>query len=174
MKVIYSILILITISGVIFIACDNDHGLYPQTYKIKGKVVLLRGQPPENTDRIEVFAIKEFPPKDPQNFLYLGRSGKLDFTKGNEIDYEIQVSPTSYDAIVLIWKEKGYDTIPDEADHQLEAKKQVPSWRRVCKALLRNDYWCKGLSFSMHKSGAYERYQKVMTKRRNQWGIFPS
>jgi len=72
------------------------------------------------------------------------------------------------------WQEKGYNTIPDEADHKLEAKKQVPSWRRICKALLRNDYWCKGLSFSMHKSGAYKRYQKIMTKRRNQWGIFPS
>lgn len=72
------------------------------------------------------------------------------------------------------WRERGYNTIPDEADHQLEAKKEVPSWRRICKALLRHDYWCKGLSFSMHKSGAYERYQKIMTKRRSQWGIFPS
>jgi len=72
------------------------------------------------------------------------------------------------------WREKGYETIPDEADHKMEAKKQVPSWRRICKALLRNDYWCKGLSFSMHKSGAYQRYQKIMTKRRNQWGIFPN
>jgi len=73
------------------------------------------------------------------------------------------------------WRERGYpDGIPDEADHQLEAKKQAPSWRRVCKALLRNDHWCKGLSFSQHKSGAYERYQKIMDKRRRQWDIFPS
>jgi len=72
------------------------------------------------------------------------------------------------------WRERGYSVIPDEADHQLEAKKEVPSWRRICKALLRHDYWCKGLSFSMHKSGAYERYQKIMEKRRQRWGIFPS
>lgn len=72
------------------------------------------------------------------------------------------------------WHERGYSVIPDEADRKLEASKEAPSWRRICKALLRNDYWCKDLSFSMHKSGAYERYQKIMTKRRQQWGIFPS
>lgn len=73
------------------------------------------------------------------------------------------------------WRERGYPNgIPDEAEHGLEAKKEVPSWRRICKALLRHDYWCKGLSFSMHKSGAYERYKRIMKKRRERWGIFPS
>lgn len=44
------------------------------------------------------------------------------------------------------WLERGYpEGIPDEADSRLEMKKGVPSWRRVCKSLLRNDYWCKGL-----------------------------
>lgn len=72
------------------------------------------------------------------------------------------------------WEDRGYpDGIPDEMDAKLEAGKQVPSWRRICKALLRNDYWCKGLSFSQHKSGAYERYKKIMKKRRQAWGIFP-
>lgn len=70
------------------------------------------------------------------------------------------------------WMQRGYpDGIPDEADPKLEASKQAPSWRRICKALLRNDYWCKGLSFSQHKSDAYERYKKVMRKRRASWGI---
>ena len=60
------------------------------------------------------------------------------------------------------WKERGYpDGIPDEADIHLEAAKKVPSWKRVCKALLRNDYWCKGLSFTQTKSTAYEKYKKV-------------
>ena len=72
------------------------------------------------------------------------------------------------------WQDNGYPNgIPDEADHKAEATKQAPSWRRVCKSLLRNDYWCKGLSFSQHKSGAYKRYQKIMWKRRQRWGIFP-
>lgn len=70
------------------------------------------------------------------------------------------------------WQERGYPNgIPDEADAKLEAEKKVPSWKRICKALLRNDYWCKGLSFSQTKSEAYERYCKIMKKRREKWGL---
>lgn len=69
------------------------------------------------------------------------------------------------------WKERGYpEGIPDEADIHLEAAKKVPSWKRVCKALLRNDYWCKGLSFTQTKSTAYEKYKKVMKRRKESWG----
>ena len=70
------------------------------------------------------------------------------------------------------WQERGYaHGIPDEADAKEEAAKRAPSWRRVCKALLRNDYWCKGLSFSQHKSASYTRYKRIMERRRAQWGI---
>ena len=70
------------------------------------------------------------------------------------------------------WQERGYPKgIPDEADAKLEAEKKVPSWKRICKALLRNDYWCKGLSFSQTKSEAYERYCKIMKRRREKWGL---
>jgi predicted phosphoadenosine phosphosulfate sulfurtransferase len=69
------------------------------------------------------------------------------------------------------WVTRGYpDGIPDEAPYALEAKRLAPSWRRICKTLLRNDYWCKGLGFTQHKSGAYANYQKLMRKRREQWG----
>ena len=71
------------------------------------------------------------------------------------------------------WEDRGYPRgIPDEADIHDEAAKKAPSWKRVCKALLRNDYWCKGLSFSQTKSDAYEKYKKVMRKRRPAWGIY--
>ena len=71
------------------------------------------------------------------------------------------------------WQAHGYpDGIPDEADIHLEAAKKAPSWKRVCKALLRNDYWCKGLSFTQTKSEAYEKYKKVMKRRRQAWGLF--
>jgi len=71
------------------------------------------------------------------------------------------------------WYDRGYPNgIPDEADPALEADKKCPSWRRVCKALLRNDYWCKGLSFTQTKAEAYERYLKVMKNRRQQWKIW--
>lgn len=64
------------------------------------------------------------------------------------------------------WMKRGYeDGIPDEADYKLEADKKVPSWRRICKSLLRNDYWCKGLSFTQHKSQAYENYLKMIKKK---------
>lgn len=56
----------------------------------------------------------------------------------------------------LVWwrkngKKYNITSIPDEADPKLEAMKKVPSWRRICKVLLKNDYWCKGLSFSQTK-----------------------
>lgn len=70
------------------------------------------------------------------------------------------------------WAERGYpDGIPDEADANMEAQHLAPSWRRVCKSLLRNDYWCKGLGFSQHKSDAYSQYRSVMAKRRERWNV---
>jgi len=70
------------------------------------------------------------------------------------------------------YAKRGYpDGIPDEAERADEESRKSPSWRRVCKALLRNDYWCKGLSFSQHKSTAYKKYLKLMKARREQWGL---
>lgn len=70
------------------------------------------------------------------------------------------------------WIEHGYpEGIPDEAPYELEAKRKAPSWRRVCKSLLRNDYWGKGLGFSQHKSEAYKKYLDLMKRRKKQWGI---
>lgn len=64
------------------------------------------------------------------------------------------------------WKKKGYPCgIPDEADVALENKRLAPSWRRICKALLRNDFWCKGMSFTQHKSEAYKRYLQLIKNK---------
>lgn len=49
------------------------------------------------------------------------------------------------------WEKEGIQTIPDSADDKLESKRKIPSWRRICKVLLKGDYWCKGLSFSQTK-----------------------
>jgi predicted phosphoadenosine phosphosulfate sulfurtransferase len=72
-------------------------------------------------------------------------------------------------AVFLKWyEERGYPIgIPDDG----KLDKTGPSWKRICKALLRNDYWCKGLSFSQHKSGAYEKYKKLMKRRRLEWRL---
>ena len=73
------------------------------------------------------------------------------------------------------WEERGYpEGIPDEADLDLEMKRDVPSWRRICKALLRNDYWCKGLGYSQHKSAAYEKYLDLMRRRREEGKVAAS
>lgn len=70
------------------------------------------------------------------------------------------------------WMMRGYpEGIPDEAPREMEVKRDVPSWRRVCKTLLRNDYWCKGLSFTQHKSEAYTKYLDLMKRRRKEWNL---
>jgi len=70
------------------------------------------------------------------------------------------------------WQERGFpDGVPEEAPPELEAARKAPSWRRVCKSLLRNDYWGKGLGFSQHKSDAYKAYLDLMRRRRAAWGL---
>ena len=71
------------------------------------------------------------------------------------------------------YRTRGYpDGIPDAADKDLEARDLVPSWRRIAKALLKNDYWLKTLSFSPTKSSAYEKYLNLMRKKRKDWNLF--
>jgi len=59
------------------------------------------------------------------------------------------------------WQDRGYIKIPDEAPEDLESKQWVPSWRRMVKTILRNDYWCKGLGQSQPKSDAYQRFKAM-------------
>jgi predicted phosphoadenosine phosphosulfate sulfurtransferase len=71
------------------------------------------------------------------------------------------------------WTVRGYAVgIPDEADLKLENAQKAPSWRRICKTLLKNDYWCKYLGFSPTKTSAYKNYTELMKKRRVKWNIF--
>lgn len=66
------------------------------------------------------------------------------------------------------WEERGYrQGIPDESDPKEEAGRKSPSWRRIAKMLLRNDYWAKGLSFSQTKDGYfYKRYMDRLKEDR--------
>ena len=62
------------------------------------------------------------------------------------------------------WKKYGYlQDIPQTADPRLEAARKAPSWRRICKVLLKNDYWCKGLSFSQTK-GEMSRQLNILLR----------
>lgn len=60
--------------------------------------------------------------------------------------YQIKI-----DKFLAWWENEGVKIIPDYDDPKKEASKKVPSWRRICKVLLKNDYWCKGLSFAQTK-----------------------
>ena len=63
------------------------------------------------------------------------------------------------------WKDRGYSTIPDEAPIELENKCWCPSWRRMCKVILRNDHWCKGLGQTQPKSEAYLKFKEIKKQK---------
>ncbi len=67
---------------------------------------------------------------------------------------------------IVVWKKRGYTTIPDQAPHDLEIKCWAPSWKRMTRCILRNDYYCKGLGQTQPKSEAYEKYKSIKEKRR--------
>lgn len=64
------------------------------------------------------------------------------------------------------WARQGVSPIPQTASPVDEARKKAPSWRRICKVLLKNDYWCTGLSFSQTKRDM-ERQQAFILKYSN-------
>lgn len=76
-------------------------------------------------------------------------------------------------AVFIHWHmERGYPNgIPDVMDMGEEKAHTAPSWRRVCKALLRNDYFCYEFAMAPQKTGSYAKYRTLMEKRRQQWGI---
>jgi predicted phosphoadenosine phosphosulfate sulfurtransferase len=68
--------------------------------------------------------------------------------------YELKI-----DVFLQWYAQRGYpDCIPDEADAKLEADRKAPSWRRICKVILKNDRMCRGLGFTQHASGSYQKY----------------
>ena len=67
---------------------------------------------------------------------------------------------------IVGWNKRGYEKIPDFAPHDLEVKCWAPSWKRMARTILRNDYYCKGLGQTQPKSEAYEKYKQIKEKRR--------
>jgi predicted phosphoadenosine phosphosulfate sulfurtransferase len=64
------------------------------------------------------------------------------------------------------WKKRGYKTIPDQAPHELEVQCWAPSRKRMCRSILRNDYYCKWLWQTQPKSEAYIKYKQIKAKRK--------
>lgn len=77
-------------------------------------------------------------------------------------------------AVYLKWyRDRGYpDGIPDEGYYRLEQLGKIPAWRQIAKNLLKNDWYCQTLGFGVTKSSNYEKYKKLMAKRRKEWGIY--
>lgn len=75
-------------------------------------------------------------------------------------------------AVYLHWYQtRGYpEDIPEEQEGDLGCK-DIPSWRRICKTLIKNDFWCRTLSFCPNKVRNYADYMQRMRKKRKEWGI---
>jgi predicted phosphoadenosine phosphosulfate sulfurtransferase len=71
-----------------------------------------------------------------------------------------------FNKFIAGWIKRGYKSIPDEAPHDLEVKCWAPSWRRMARCILRNDYYCKGLGQTQPLSEAYEKYKSIKAKRK--------
>lgn len=71
-----------------------------------------------------------------------------------------------FEKFIAGWLQRGYTKIPDEAPHDLEVKCWAPSWKRMVRCILRNDYYCKGLGQTQPKSEAYEKYKAIKAKRK--------
>lgn len=59
------------------------------------------------------------------------------------------------------WRDRGYTEISDEVPLELEAMCWAPSWRRMCKVILRNDWWCRGLGQTQPKSEAWLIFKEI-------------
>ncbi len=56
--------------------------------------------------------------------------------------------------------------IPDDPDPELGKKyprNRGPSWKRICKAIIKNDYYCKSLSFNQNQQ-EYDKLQALKQK----------
>ena len=68
---------------------------------------------------------------------------------------------------IQMWEQRCYSNgIPDEAPIELETRNKVPSYRRICYAILKNDYALKSLGFTEIKSKYYHAYKKIEIENR--------
>lgn len=65
-------------------------------------------------------------------------------------------------AYVAKWTKQGYpEGIPDEADLKLEGLGKAPSYRMICKAILKNDVSLSSLGFTRQPSEAYSAIKRI-------------
>jgi predicted phosphoadenosine phosphosulfate sulfurtransferase len=60
------------------------------------------------------------------------------------------------------WEARGYaEGIPDEADAKLEGLGKVPSYRMICKAILKNDIALTSLGYNRPKTDSYNILKRI-------------
>lgn len=73
------------------------------------------------------------------------------------------------------WANKHGQAMTEDDLPELEGRfKKQPTWKRVARAILKNDHMCKSLGFSQQRTtaGSFDRYKKIMRARRAEWGIY--
>ena len=67
----------------------------------------------------------------------------------------------------MIWYQKKYNVklqeIPDIAECKLENQKKVISWRRIARAIEKNDFYLRRLSFGQTKTDDEELQRLIHT-----------
>lgn len=67
------------------------------------------------------------------------------------------------------WMRQGYNKgIPETADPKLESLNKAPSYRAICRAILRNDLALQSLGFSKEKSDAYCLLKRIEIEARSE------
>ncbi len=65
-------------------------------------------------------------------------------------------------AWIAKWEKQGYPNgLPDEADAKLEALGKVPSYRVICKAILKNDVALSSLGYTRAPCEAYSAIKRI-------------
>ncbi len=60
------------------------------------------------------------------------------------------------------WENQGYSNgIPDHADTKLEQLNKVPSYRKICMAILRNDVALTSLGYSRPQTDSYMALKRI-------------
>lgn len=70
------------------------------------------------------------------------------------------------------WESKCYkDGLPDEAPRRLEQLNKVPSYRKICIAILRNDVALESLGYSKNKTAIYHELKRIELSKKGKYFI---
>lgn len=75
---------------------------------------------------------------------------------------------TKVEKYISEWKSKCYsDGIPEEVPVRLEQLNKVPSYKQICKAILKNDQQLKSLGLNVIKPNSYHFLKRIELDARN-------